>query len=154
MKRTIAFILSLMVAFSVLAVGLADEVSAAEDVEFVVPKVVPAKGMEDFTGEWFICRVVCEDGKVIGREEMIAEDNLSDSGVDITITEDRILLFDMNEDDGDPIIKPEYVPEDGTLKLMNGRDEPPVLRMNDNGMLSCFVQLSEEVQYTVYFARK
>ena len=154
MKRTLAFILSLMMALSVLAVGLAEEAAAGDEAEFVVPKVVPAKGMEDFTGEWFICRVVCEDGKVIGREEMIAEDNLPDSGVDITITEDRILLFDMDEDDGDPIIKPEYVPEDGTLKLVNGRDEPPVFRMNDNGMLSCFVQLSEEVQYTVYFARK
>ena len=154
MKRMIAFILSLVMMLSVLAVGLAREVAAGDEVEFVVPKVVAAKGIEDFVGQWFISHVVYEDGKVLSREEMIAEDDLVDSDVDITITEDSVLLFDMDEEDGDPIITPEYVPEDGTLKISNGSDEQPVLKMNDNGMLSCIVRLSKEEQYTVYFTRK
>ena len=99
-----------------------------------------------------------EDGKVISREEMIEEDGLQDSSqdseADMAIFEDRISLFDMGEDEGEPVIKPVFVPEDGTLKIVNGSDETPVLQMNDNGMLSCFVRISEEEQYTVYFVRK
>ena len=154
MKKRTAFMLAPVMVLSVLAVGLAGEVAAGDEVEFVVPKVVAAKGIEDFVGQWFISHVVYEDGKVLSREEMIAEDDLVDTDVDITITEDSVLLFDMEEDDGEALITPEYVPEDGTLKISNGSDEQPVLKMNDNGMLSCFVRVSEEEQYTVYFTRK
>ena len=53
MKRAIAFILSLMMVLSVLATGLAGEVSAAEDLAFTLPEIIPAKGIEDFIGEWY-----------------------------------------------------------------------------------------------------
>ena len=158
MKKIVAYLLCLMMVLSVLAVGLASEAVGTDEVEFVVPKVVPAKGIEDFIGKWFICKVVYEDGKIISREEMIEEDGLQDGSqdgeADMAIFEDRISLFDMDEEEGEPVIKPVFVPEDGTLKIVNGSDETPVLRMNDNGMLSCFVQISEEEQYTVYFVRK
>ena len=50
MKKIIVCMLSLFLVLSVLAVGLASEAAAGDEVEFVVPKVVPAKGIEDFIG--------------------------------------------------------------------------------------------------------
>ena len=63
MKKTTAFMLALMAVLSVLAVGLAGEVAAGDEVEFVVPKVVAAKGIEDFVGQWFISHVCMRTGR-------------------------------------------------------------------------------------------
>ena len=40
---------------------------------FTVPNVIPAKGIEEFIGEWHYFRFVKEDGTEISREEMLAE---------------------------------------------------------------------------------
>ena len=32
-------------------------------------------------------------------------------------------------------VKYEFIPDDGSLKILNGAEEPPVLRLTDNGML-------------------
>ena len=45
MKKFTAFMLCLFLVLSVLAAGLAGEVTAAEKEEFIVPKVVPAQGI-------------------------------------------------------------------------------------------------------------
>ena len=137
MRKAIAIILSLSLVLSILAVSLANEVSPAVKDEFIIPNAVPAKGIEDFFGEWYFVFVLDEDGTEMTREQMLA-DGIVDDQAEITITETEIILYSVSL--GDPMLmKYTFNPEDGSLSILNGGDELPVLRLNDNGMLSVFV---------------
>ena len=110
--------------------------SAGEDV-FTVPNIIPAKGIEDFIGEWHYLMVVNEDGTEMSREELLAE-GIIDDHAEVIITKDEIQLFAPSLD-GSASLKIEFDPEDGSLKILNGSDELPVLRLTDNGLLLIFV---------------
>ena len=104
---------------------------------FTVPNSIPAKGIEDFIGEWHYFRIVNEDGSEMSREEMLAEGLIYDYA-EIIITKDEIQLFAPSLNDS-ASIEVEFDPEDGSLKILNGSEELPVLRLADNGMLILFV---------------
>lgn len=107
---------------------------------FTAPNVIPAKGIEDFLGEWHYFRFVKEDGTEISREEMLAE-GLVDDHAEITVTEDEIKLYS-NSLGNVGTVKYEFNPDDGSLTIQNGTDLLPVLRLTDNGMLVLFVPAS------------
>ena len=104
---------------------------------FSVPNVIPVKGMENFIGEWHYFRIVNGDGSEMSREEMLAEGLIYDYA-EIIITKDEIQLFAPSLDDS-ASVEVEFDPEDGSLKILNGSEELPVLRLADNGMLILFV---------------
>ena len=134
MKRTIAFILSLMMVLSVMAVGLAGEAVAVDEAEFVVPKVVPAKGMEDFTGEWGIYLIIFPDGAEYTREDMLADGLINDRPT-LIIKEDSVFIYGSFSGEIWPV-KHEFVPENGSLKIIGEDAEDIVtLFLTDNGML-------------------
>lgn len=153
MKKVVTFILALSLVFSVLAVSLADEVSPEAKEEFTIPSAVPAKEKKDFFGEWCFFLVLDEDGTETTREQMLA-DGIADDHAEITITETEIILYSVSL--GDPMpMKYTFNPEDGSLTLLNGGDEPPVLRLNDNGMLSVFIPGNDSFcASTAYCIRK
>lgn len=123
--------------FSGLTADPADEpVSDDEDV-FTVPNIIPAKGIEDFIGKWNYFRIVNEDGTEMSREEMLAE-GLVDDQAEIIITKDEIQLYAASLD-GSESVKYEFAPDDGSLRILNGSDDLPVLHLTDNGMLLIFI---------------
>ena len=109
---------------------------AAED-EFIAPNTVPAKEAGDFIGEWEYYRIINADGSEMNREEMLA-DGLVDGRPEIVITEEDILLYTASLGDVGSV-KYQFVPEDGSLKILNESGDPPVLRLTDNGMLFLFM---------------
>ena len=154
MKKVVTFILSLCLVLALLIPGLADEVSPEAKDSFTPPTVVPAKGIEDFIGEWQFYWIIRDDGTEMNREQMLA-DGLVDSRAEVTITESELILYTDFEEHLNSI-KHEFIPEDGSLKILNGSDEPPVFRLNDNGMLSCLVppiSSTSSVGMTCYFVR-
>ena len=68
---------------------------------------------------------------------MLAE-GLVDGHAEFMITEDEVILYAASLD-GAGSVKHEFIPDDGSLKILNGSDELPVLRLTDNGMLLLFV---------------
>ena len=121
---------------------------------FIVPNVIPAEGIEDFLGEWHYFRIVNEDGSEKSREEMLAEEILDDHA-EIIITEDEIKLYTASLGDAGSV-KYEYIPADGSLKILNGDDNPPVLHLADNGMLLFFTPAYAfpSGNSTVYLSRR
>jgi hypothetical protein len=121
---------------------------------FIVPNVIPAEGIEDFLGEWHYFRIVNEDGSEKSREEMLAEGILDDHA-EIIITEDEIKLYTASLGDAGSV-KYEYIPADGSLKILNGDDNPPVLHLADNGMLLFFTPAYAfpSGNSTVYLSRR
>ena len=115
----------------------ADEPASLSEAAFIVPNVIPAKSIEDFLGEWHYFRVVNEDGSEVNREEILAE-GIADDHAEFIITEDEIELYAASLD-GSKSVKYEFVPDDGSLRILNGSDELPVLHLADNGMLILFV---------------
>ena len=113
-----------------------DSVSVGSDMDGL-PNIIPAKGIEDFLGEWHYFRIVNEDGSEMNRQEMLAE-GIIDDHAEIIITEDEITLYSRSLE-GSESVKVEFNPEDGSLKIMNGGDPLPVLHLADNGMLVIFV---------------
>ena len=57
---------------------------------------------------------------------------------EIIITEDDIILYAASLDDS-ASVKYEFIPDDGSLRILNGSDELPVLHLADNGMLIMFI---------------
>ncbi len=115
----------------------ADEPASLSEAAFIAPNVIPAKGIEDFLGEWHCFSVVNEDGSEMNREEIPAE-GIADDHPEFIITKDEIELYAASLD-GSESVKYEFVPDDGSLRILNGSDEPPVLHLADNGMLILFV---------------
>ena len=110
---------------------------AADEEDFTVPGAVPAADAGDFAGEWHYFRIVNEDGTEMNRDEMEAE-GIVDDRAEIVITESEIKLYTASLGDAGSV-KFEFVPEDGSLKILNDSEEPPVLRLTDNGMLMLFM---------------
>ncbi len=113
-----------------------DSVSVGGDMDDL-PNIIPAKGIEDFLGEWHYFRIVNEDGSEMNRQEMLAEGIIGDHA-EFIITKDEIKLYAASLNDS-ATIGYEFVPDDGSLRILNGGDELPVLRLADNGMLVMFV---------------
>ena len=111
MKKAAAWMLCLFLVFSVLAVGLAGEAEVAGEEELIVPNIVPAKGIEDFIGEWNFCWVVYEDGAVNKLPEAQPEDPAN-----MIISEDKVLLYAAGDSIGS--VKPEFIPEDGSMRMI------------------------------------
>ncbi len=152
MKRAIAFILSLMMVLSVLATGLAGEVSAAEDLEFTLPEIIPAKGIEDFIGEWVFYLVAAKDGRKMTREEMLATEQVDDKA-NVTISEDTLIVYAPSSGELAPV-KVEFNAENGSLKAINEENESTtVLYLTDNGMLVFFEPDDVSREGAVYLAR-
>lgn len=152
MKRTIAFILSLMMALSVLATGLAGEAAAGDEAEFVVPKVIPAKGIEDFIGEWVFYLIAAKDGRTMTREEMLATEQVDDKA-NVTISEDALIIYAPSTGELEPV-KVEFNAENGSLKVINEEDDSTVvLYLTDNGMLVFFEPDDETREGAVYLVR-
>ena len=153
MKKIIVCMLSLFLVVSVLAAGLAGEVTAAEDEEFVAPKVVPAKGIEDFIGEWVFYLVIEPDGTKYTQEDMLANGEI-DEQANLIITEKEARLYAPYAEDMKPV-KFEFVAEDGSLKLIDEKTETTaVFFLTDNGMLVYFAPKGDTGEDTVYFSRK
>ena len=68
---------------------------------------------------------------------MLAE-GFVDDHAEIIISEDEIKLYTASLGDAGSV-KYEFVPDDGSLRILNGSDELPVLRLADNGMLLLFI---------------
>jgi len=152
MKKMIAFILSLCLVFTLLGACLADEAATESKDPFTPPVPVPAKGIEDFIGEWQFYRIIKEDGTDVSREQLLA-DGLVDDRAELTISENELTLY-THSSNYTEVFNYEFVPEDGTLKLLNGSEQPPVFILNDNGMLSCFVQSDTSfTSLSCYFIR-
>ena len=153
MKRTIAFILSLMTVLSVLATGLALEVTAADEMEFVVPNIIPAKGIEDYLGEWMFYLIIEPDGRKYTPENMQADGEVDDRA-NVTITEDALLLYTPSAGEIDPL-KHEFIAEDGSLKVINEQiGDTAIFFLTDNGMLMFFSPEGDAGESSVYLARK
>ena len=152
MKRAIAFILSLMMVLSVLATGLAGEVSAAEDLAFTLPEIIPAKGIEDFIGEWVFYLVAAKDGRTMTREEMLATEQVDDKA-NVTISEDTLILYAPSSGELAPV-KVEFNAENGSLKVINEEDDSTVVfYLTDNGMLVFFEPDDVTREGAVYLVR-
>ena len=153
MKKLTAFMLCLFLVLSVLAVGLAGEVTAAEEEEFIVPKVVPAKGIEDFVGEWMFYMIIQPDGTKITQEMMLASGDLDDHA-NLIISEKEALLYAPSADEMKPV-KLEFVAEDGSLKLIDEEtDSAAFFFLTDNGMLVYFAPEGDTGEDSVYLSRK
>ncbi len=152
MKRAIAFILSLMMVLSVLATGLAGEVSAAEDLAFTLPEIIPAKGIEDFIGEWVFYLVAAKDGRTMTREEMLATEQVDDKA-NVTISEDALIIYAPSTGELEPV-KVEFNAENGSLKVINEEAESTtVVYLTDNGMLVFFEPDDVTREGAVYLVR-
>ena len=152
MKRAIAFILSLMMVLSVLATGLAGEVSAAEDLAFTLPEIIPAKGIEDFIGEWVFYLVAAKDGRTMTREEMLATEQVDDKA-NVTISEDTLIIYAPSTGELAPV-KVEFNAENGSLKAINEEaDSTVVFYLTDNGMLVFFEPDDVSREGAVYLTR-
>ena len=152
MKRAIAFILSLMMVLSVLATGLAGEVSAAEDLAFTLPEIIPAKGIEDFIGEWVFYLVAAKDGRTMTREEMLATEQVDDKA-NVTISEDTLIIYAPSTGELAPV-KVEFNAENGSLKAINEEaDSTTVFYLTDNGMLVFFEPDDVTREGAVYLTR-
>ncbi|QUC66128.1 hypothetical protein [Aristaeella hokkaidonensis] len=152
MKRAIAFILSLMMVLSVLATGLAGEVSAAEDLAFTLPEIIPAKGIEDFIGEWVFYLVAAKDGRTMTREEMLATEQVDDKA-NVTISEDTLIIYAPSTGELAPV-KVEFNAENGSLKAINEEaDSTTVIYLTDNGMLVFFEPDDVTREGAVYLTR-
>ncbi len=117
---------------------LVDESVSVDKDTFTVPNIISAKGIEDFIGEWHYFRIVNEDGSEMNREEMLAEGLAYDDRAEVIITKDDIILYAASLDDS-ASVKYEFVPDDGSLRILNGSDEFPVMHRADNGMLIIFI---------------
>lgn len=115
----------------------ADESPAADEGGSVATEAVPANGIGDFLGEWQYVRIVNADGTEMNREDLLAG-GLVDDHAEFTVTEDEIILYTASLGNMGSV-KYEFIPEDGTLKILNGDDESPVLRLDENGMLVFFM---------------
>ncbi|MBR5959808.1 MAG: hypothetical protein IKZ98_02340 [Clostridia bacterium] len=153
MKKITAFMLCLFLVLSVLATSLAGEVTAAEEEEFIVPKVVPAKGIEDFVGEWMFYLIIQPDGTKLTQEMMLASGDLDDHA-NLVITENEALLYAPSADETKPV-KLEFVAEDGSLKLIDEEtDSAAFFFLTDNGMLVFFEPNVDNREATMYLSRK
>ncbi len=144
MKKTIIILLAAMLMIS--SVSLAEDPSSLPDADllvldkdtFIVPNIITAKGIGDFIGEWHYVRIVNEDGSEMNREEMRAEGLVYDDRAEVIITKDEIKLYAESLNDS-ASVKYEFVPDDGSLRILNGSDELPVVHLADNGMLIIFI---------------
>ena len=150
MKKAAAWMLCLFLVFSVLAVGLAGEAEVAGEEEFIVPNIIPAKGIEDFVGEWNFCWVVYEDGAVNRLPEAQPDDPAN-----MIISEDEVLLYAAGDSIGS--VKPEFIPEDGSLRMIREDGTTTTsLHLTDNGMIAFTIPASFSVPdgYTIYMIQK
>ncbi len=74
----------------------------------------------------------------MSREEMLAQGIILGDRAEVIITKDEIQLYALSLSDSTSIGY-EFVPDDGSLKILNGGEELSVLRLTDNGMLMIFV---------------
>lgn len=139
--------------FSVAPADPEEEAPSAAADEFTAPAVVPAKEAGEFLGEWQFYRITNGDGRTVDREEMLAN-GYADDRAEMTITEDGIHLYTAALGEIGSV-KYEFVPEDGTLRILNESDELPVLYLTDNGML-CFIEPDyiSSGEMTAYLIRK
>ena len=152
MKRITAFMLCLFLVLSVLAVGLAGEAEGTAEDGFVAPKIVPAKGVEDFIGEWMLYLAFKPDGTEYTREDMLANGDVDDQA-SLTITEDKVLIYTPYTGENEPM-KHEFIAEDGSLKVINEKTEDTViLFLTDNDMLVLFVPDGDAGEGSLYFSR-
>lgn len=150
MKKVTAWMLCLFLVFSVLAVGLAGEAEVVDEEEFIVPNIVPAKGMEDFIGEWNFCWMVYEDGAVNRLPEAQPDDPAN-----MIISGDEVLLYAAGDSLGS--VKPEFIPEDGSLRMIREDGTTTTsLHLTDNGMIAFTIPASSSVPdgYTIYMIQK
>ena len=153
MKKIVVFVLSLCLVLALLTASLANEVPPEAKKTFTPPAVVPAKEFEDFIGEWLFYVSISESGKETSREQMLV-DGLIDEHVELTITESEILLYTASTGKTESV-EYEFLPEDGSLQILNVMHEPPVFRLADNGMLSLDVPAVSDIEgLTAYFTRK
>ena len=159
MKKFTAFMLCLFLVLSVLAVSLAEGAETAAVEEFVAPNIVPAKGIEEFIGEWVFDRIMLPDGIVHTREDVMAEaaeDGEDEDVVDITITiSEKDVSFHAHVAGDLGPYQYEFIPESGSLKV-NVEDQGLVvtLCLTDNGMLYYSEAKGDVEKETVYFIRK
>ena len=150
MKKAAAWMLCLFLALSVLAVSLAGEAEVAGEEDFAVPNIVPAKGIEDFVGEWNFCWVVYEDGAVNRLPEAQPDDPAN-----MIISEDKVLLYAAGDSIGS--VKPEFIPEDGSLRMIREDGTTTTsLHLTDNGMIAFTIPASFSMPdgYTIYMIQK
>ena len=150
MKKAVAWMLCLFLVLSVLAVSLAGEAVTAGEEEFIVPNIVPAKGIEDFVGEWNYCWMVYEDGAVNKLPEAQPEDPAN-----MIISEDKALLYAAGASLGS--VTPEFIPEAGSLRMIREDGTTTTsLHLTDNGMIAFTIPASFSVPdgYTIYMIQK
>ena len=150
MKKATAWMLCLFLVFSVLAVGLAGEAEVAGEEDFAVPSIVPAKGIEDFIGEWNFCWVVYEDGAVNRLPVAQPEDPAN-----MIISGEEVLLYAAGDSIGS--VKPEFIPEDGSMRMIREDGTTTTsLHLTDNGMIAFTIPASFSVPdgYTIYMIQK
>lgn len=153
MKKATALILCLFLTLSVLAVSFASEAVTMAGGEFIVPNIIPAKGIEDFIGEWVFYLIKGPNGIEMDREEMLEKGDV-DERANITITEDTLLLYAPSTGELEPV-KHEFNAEDGSLKVINEEAENTiVLFLTDNGMLVFFEPDVDNREATMYLSRK
>ena len=152
MKKAAAWMLCLFLVLSVLAVSLAGEAVTAGEEEFIVPNIIPAKGIEDFIGEWVFYLVAAKDGRTMTREEMPATEQVDDKA-NVTISEDALIVYAPSSGELAPV-KVEFNAENGSLKAINEEDDSTVVfYLTDNGMLVFFEPDDVTREGAVYLAR-
>ena len=130
-----------------------DAVDAAEEGGFAAPDIIPAEGIGDFIGEWQYYRITDADGSEMSREEMLA-DGLVDDHAEMIITEDELRLYTASMGDAGSV-KYAFIPEDGSLEILNESDDHPVLYLTDNGMLFFFMPSGPSFgDMTAYLVRR
>ena len=130
-----------------------EDTSSGTENGFIAPGIVPAKGIEDFIGEWQYYRIINEDGSAISRDNLLA-DGLADDHAEYIITEDEVMLYAASLGDVGSVTY-KFNPEDGSLVFQNGSYDPPVMRLTDNGMLYIYIPTgSSSGGIAAYLVRK
>lgn len=134
MKKTLSVILSLFLIFSGLTAS-ALGMTAIED--FTAPQIVPAKGIEDYYGQWELYGTLSTTAT--GAEQMIPYDKndplLSLLSMDLDISEEHCFI-NVTGNKQSAECDYEFNPDDGSLVTKHDGEVFYVFNLHDNGMIS------------------
>lgn len=151
MKKVVLILLSLFLLLNCQA-AVAETPPAGDDL-FTVPNIIPAESAGDFTGEWSVYCLVSSDGSVtyLQSDSFTMKQQLALTAVlpIFCFSKTEATVKTLVPDEEKPITT-EFIPEDGTLKVLTETGEV-ILFLNDNGMLSNQFQNEDGTEMTIYY---